>query len=138
MANGWARQTFPIKCGRLSHSRQVRCVPARRSPVLIRWLGEEKTAKDAFLRESILYALGQIGDKRAAQAVKPFETHAEEWTRFFAKEASARIAGQPDNLEPRWSKTRMNLISVNLTRMYGPMVKEVFQGTIMETRGTDR
>jgi len=103
-------------------------------PVLLRWLGEQETAKDSFLRESILYALGQIGDTRAAQAVKPFETHADEWTRYFAKEAGARIAGKPDNVTPRWSKPRMNLISVNLTGMYGPMVKDFFQGTLFETR----
>ncbi|MBM4149400.1 MAG: HEAT repeat domain-containing protein, partial [Lentisphaerae bacterium] len=103
-------------------------------PTLLRWLGDEKTTKDTFLRECILYALGQIGDKRAAQAVKSFETHAEEWTRFFAREAGARIAGRPDNVTPRWSKPRMNLISVNLTEMYGKMVEEVFHGTIMETR----
>ncbi|MBM4165267.1 MAG: HEAT repeat domain-containing protein, partial [Lentisphaerae bacterium] len=103
-------------------------------PTLLRWLRDEQVMKDAYLRECVLYALGRIGDSRAAETVKPFETHANEWTRYFAKEASARIAGQPDTLKPRWSKPRMNLISVNLTQMYGPLVKEVFQGTLFETR----
>jgi hypothetical protein len=104
-------------------------------PALLRWLRDQQAMKDAFSRECVLYALGQIGDPRATEAVKTFENNADEWTRFFAKEASARIAGQPDNLKSRWSKTRMNLASVNLPKLFGPMVKEAFQGTVLGIAG---
>lgn len=104
-------------------------------PVLLEWLCDKQTAADAFLREAALYALGQIGDKRAAEVLKSFETHADEWTRFFATEAGARIAGKPDETTPRWSKTRLNLASCNLNWYFHDMVKKAFNGTVKDYRG---
>ena len=111
-------------------------------PTLLGWLKEaESPRKDEsipYTREAILYALGDLGDARATAALEAHAEHEDEWTRFFAKEALAKVKGRPEELSPRWPGVQgLRVMAVGRAvwgnaetdYYYQKLVKEQFRGT---------
>lgn len=111
-------------------------------PVLLTWLEEAKSSRRGedipCTREAILYGLGDLGDTRATAPLEAHAKHADEWTRFFAREALAKINGQQEETEPRWPGVRgLRVMAVGRAvwgnaetdYYYQTLVRETFQGT---------
>ncbi len=113
---------------------RVRAVAA--VPVLCAWLQRDDVEQDAYTRESLLYALGEIGDREALATIEAFTMHEDEWTRFFAREAVARIAGDATDTTPRWPGTKGLSVAVvgrgvwsgETDHYYKTLLRETFNG----------
>ncbi len=91
-------------------------------PVLLQWLAESDAGGRPFLREVLIDSLERIGDDRALPALQAATAHADEWTRFFAREALARIAGDFAEAAPAWPGARgLRLAVVSASVWSGPV-----------------